>query len=365
MDHSLKNLTALLDHLSQPVFCVREGTVCYCNAAAADRLVCVGAPIERYLDADPALFDTDAEAQQLPVVLAGQQLRATVQKLTDGQLFLVTPDAGEGVHGDALRTVAQSLRTPLSNLFGVAAELFPELEELEQPALQRQMSCVNRALYQLLHLACNLSDMSAVLSDTLRLAREKVELSAWFSELLGRAEPFCRTMGVELNWQTPSRQFYGWIDCQRVERAFWNLLSNALKFTPKGGTVCVHLENTGKTAMLRFSDNGEGLSAPLLATAFARYDRRSQLNDPRWGAGFGLPLVQKIAQLHGGTVVIQSQEDTGTSVSMTLSLQAPDCEEMQLHSPVASMDYTGGYRHDLVELADILPLGEFDSYHIN
>ena len=169
---------------------------------------------------------------------------------------------------------------------------------------------------------------------------------------------------------TPSHVFFrqsflGWIDRQRLERAVWNLLSNTVKFTPKGGTITAELEYTFSAAVLRIHDSGEGVSPAQLTTAFQGYDRICALGDPRWGAGLGLPLAEHIVRLHGGTLMLHTSEGKGTTAVLSLSLSVPGTAELQFHSPTASIDYTGGYAHELVELSDVLPLSEFDSCRIN
>ena len=171
--------------------------------------------------------------------------------------------------------------------------------------------------------------------------------------------------GLELQYTCNAKPFCGWIDRQRLERAVWNLLSNTVKFTPRGGTITAELEYTFSAAVLRIHDSGEGVSPAQLTTAFQGYDRICALGDPRWGAGLGLPLAEHIVRLHGGTLMLHTSEGKGTTAVLSLSLSVPGTAELQFHSPTASIDYTGGYAHELVELSDVLPLSEFDSCRIN
>lgn len=224
---------------------------------------------------------------------------------------------------------------------------------------------MNRAHYQLLRLACNLTDMRSALLGELKLRREKAELTGFFRELFDRAVPLLRETGLELRYTCKAKPFCGWIDRQRLERVIWNLLSNAVKFTPKGGTVTAELEYTLQAAILRIHDDGEGVSQARLSSVFQGYDRSCALGDPRWGAGLGLPLAEHIVRLHGGTLMLQSEEGSGTTMVLSLALSVPGTTELQFHSPTATIDYTGGYAHELVELSDVLPLSEFDSYRIN
>ena len=207
--------------------------------------------------------------------------------------------------------------------------------------------------------------MRCVLDGSLHLRREKTEVTVFFRDLFERAVPLCRAAGITLTYSCSARPFAAWMDRPRLERAVWNLLSNAIKFTPKGGSISAELEYTPQAARLRIRDNGDGIGPDLLATAFDAYTRDIPLGDPRWGAGLGLSLAGRIAQLHGGSIFLESDPGSGTSVVLSISLNTPATTELQLRSPTAGIDYTGGYPHELVELSDVLPLREFDSSHIN
>ncbi len=363
MNDNFSRYAAFFDYISQPIFAVQDGEVIYCNPAASRAHVCLGANIDSFL-ADDMQTLPDAPAH-LSVILSGEPCSASLQSVDGVQLLIANAPAGDTMSADTLFSVAQSLRAPLSNLFGTASTLFPLLEELENPTVQAQIASLNRAFYQLLHLTCNLSEMRAALSDELPLRLEKTELCNFFYDLFERVQPLCKTRGVTLTCSIPQQQFYAWIDRQRIERAVLNVLANSLKFTPDGGTIQLRLEHTNTSAMLRITDDGEGFDREALASAFSRYDRPLQLGDPRWGVGFGLPLVRRIAQQHGGSLIVQSEPGKGTSVCMSLSLRKPAEDESALNSPIATVDYTGGYSHILTELADVLPLEVYDSMNVN
>lgn len=363
MDETFSLFSGLFDYVAQPIFGVSDGKVVYRNLAAAEKLIHVGDDAAAYFCEDAALYDGTAPAH-MNIRIGGEIRGTAVEQVGDIRLYIVDPAKRDALHSDTLFTVSQSLRAPLTSLFSTATTLFPLLEELDNADVQKQLASINRGFYQLLHLTCNLSELHTAMQDEISLHREKTELCAFFYDLFERTRTLCMTKNIELSCHLPQQMFYGWIDRQRIERAVLNLLSNALKFTPAGGKITMRLENAGANAVFRLSDNGEGIAPDVLASAFSRYDRALQLGDPRWGVGIGLPLVQKIAQLHGGSVIVQSKPGEGTSVSMSLSLKQPTAAQL-VESPIAAVDYTGGYRHELAELADILPADVFDSMNVN
>ena len=363
MSLEVQQLTQLLDGIAQPVFAVKDGVIVYCNRAAQALEIREQSQILELTDA--ALYRADwTGTVNLPLRLPGGPAEAAVYPVEGEQIFVIQTRTAQPAP-DMAFFAAQALRVPLSNLFGASARLFPRLEELEDPAIQRNMASLNRAFYQLLRTACNLTDLRAALDGEMKLHLEKTEMTSFLYGIFERTAPLCRTRGVTLECSIPPQTFYAWIDRQRLERAILNLLSNALKFTPDGGTIGLRLEHGETSALIRVQDSGEGIAPSLMASAFSRYARAMEVGDPRWGVGAGLPLARSIAQLHGGNLVVQSEADKGTCVCISVSLRTPDVQTRTLKSPVAEADYTGGYSHELTELADVLPLDVFDSVNIN
>lgn len=355
-----------LDLLEQPVFLVREETIVFCNRAAVSLGIEVqslpeilGPAMELYREYDGSGFAS------LPVRLEGRERTATVCREEAGDLFLVSAlPAAEGLSLESLSVLSQSLRQPLTSAFTVASTLFPLLEEEENPVIQRQTAQMNQSLYQLLRLAGNLTDMSRLLADEMPMFEERTELGIFLEHLAKKIEPLCVTAGFVFRYLRPAGQVWCSSDQQKVERAILNLISNAMKFTPAGGTITLKLEATAACARIRVTDTGEGMPPEILATAFERFAHRSAVGDARWGMGLGLPFVRQVARLHEGTLILESRPLGGTSATMTLSLRRRQ-DPKQLRSPQPGYDYAGGFQHCLVELADVLPRKVYDSVNVN
>jgi signal transduction histidine kinase len=357
-----EDLKTVLEVIGQPVFLMERDRVVYRNARAAAYGVEPGQTAEALFGARPALPAPGARAACLELPLAGKRCQTVVCPLEERLLFAVQELPAQPAQ--SLQLAAQSLRLPLSNLFACASSLFPMLEELEDPSLQRRLSELNRAYYQLLRLSGNLSDMGRLLSGEAVFARVRTDLSEYLPALLGRVEPLCRAAGLRLKWKLPQGSFFAWIDSGWLERALLNLFSNAMKFTPKGGCIRFTAERGGSFVTFRISDSGEGMDGAALASAFARSERDGGTGDPRWGVGFGLPIAQEVARRHGGAALLQARPD-GTDAILSISDRQPEEEPLTVKSPLASFDYTGGFRHELVELADVLPPEVYDTRNVN
>lgn len=363
-----QELVSFLDYLAQPVLFVRGHLIVARNRAAAQLLQAEDSTIDALLDGeDLTAYDAydGAAPMELTLCFSGRFHSATVHRDGDHDVFVAADKPlYEELSLDTLAVVAQAIRVPLTDLFDVASVLFPMLEEQEDPKIQRQTARLNKSFYRLLRLAGNLSDTGRFIAGERQLHLERTDLGEFFGILYDQAAPLCEAMGIDMEFRCPSKRFYGSIDRQKIERAVLNLVSNSLKFTPKGGRIVFRVEHTGTSVLVRIADNGEGMDPATMATLFDRYQHRNQPGDPRWGVGLGLPLVRHIANLHGGTVVVNSAPESGTTVTMSISLRQT-ASAPQLKSPALNYDYAGGYSHATVELADTMPSDVFDSMNIN
>ena len=359
----------ILNLLSQPVMYVRQEEIIFCNAAAASLIAGSGGCIAAFLP-DGALISYRAfdgkGVMELPMVVYGRHYSALVCRMGDADVFVVhQAPQYESLGFEALGSVSQAVRMELSEMFDAASQLFPRLEEQEDPWLQRQAARINKGLYGLLRLAGNLSDAGRCMAGRVELFPERTEITAFFDGICKRAGAFCQASGVTLEYQCPDRMFSAAVDRQKLERATLNLISNALCYTPSGGKILLRVEDYGHCFHIRVTDSGSGVAIPELSAVFNHYTRGGTLpGDPRWGAGLGLPLVRCIANLHHGTVVLNSAEGGGTTVTVSISrrLEARAPEEVQ--SPVMNYDYAGGHDHTVVELSTALPVEVFDTRNL-
>ena len=145
-----------------------------------------------------------------------------------------------------------------------------------------------------------------------------------------------------------------------LERLFWNLVSNAMKFTPPGGTIEVSLRTGPECVLLCVKDSGPGIPQDKLERLFDRW-KHSNMDLPVHGLGLGLPLCRRIAQGHGGSLVVSSRKGEGTAVTVRL----PDRRSGVTLVRQPLFHYAGGFNPVLVELADALPVQAFTRNYID
>ena len=347
-----KNILSLLDKLLQPVVCVKDNTVIQINAAARQLFLQPGQDIR------PLLGQSAEEYEQytggclyLSITVSGQAVPCCVQRVDGLDIF----ELDTGSDSTALRSLtlaAGELRKPLGTALTNAASL---LEELEDPDAKAQLAQLNRGLYRILRILGNMSDAE----DCTALPREEtVNIPAVMAEIVERAAQMLAGAGMELHYEGIAEPVFALADRTNLERAVLNIISNAVKFSPKGSCIRVSLSRTGRTLRLSVQDSGSGIADAVIGSLFRRYLRQPGIEDSRFGLGLGIRMVHSIARQHGGTLLVSRGENGGTRTVMTLAIRQP--EQTMMRSPVFPIDYSGGFDHGLVELADVLPAELYD-----
>lgn len=342
----------VLNMLERPAFLVREGRIIDANGAALQCFLTPGLELGPLLRT--GLEELESIGQDtlcLSLLVAGQPRNAVARCDESGSLLFLLDDPEDGESFRALALAAQQLRKPLTEAMGAAA-LFQEDWESEDPDQTRYMAQINRGLYRILRQVTNMTELGQMNSGVLP-RKETTEAAAFFGEIFEKASVLAREAQKEVTFEVPQKQIFISADQTRVERAVYNLLSNALRFTPRGGRIHLSLSETRRHVVIRVQDSGEGLSRAVRDTLFARYRREPGLEDERNGMGLGLQLVRRVAALHGGTLMVGPGKEGGTVAAMTLEKKQPG--EQSLRSPILRVDYTGERDHALVELSGELP----------
>jgi CheY-like chemotaxis protein len=200
------------------------------------------------------------------------------------------------------------------------------LQELEPSAapVGRALAAMNRQLDHMVRLIDDLLDLSRIGTGTFGLKKERVDLAAMIQLAIEAAQPFFdqRTQSVSVAAHAP---VFSVVDPVRIVQILGNLLHNASKYSPVGGTITVGLECTPTLVVIRVIDNGIGIHAGNLDRVFdmfTRFDRSLPGSDR--GLGIGLTLSRKLATLHGGTLTASSLgEGRGTTFTLSLPVLPP------------------------------------------
>lgn len=267
------------------------------------------------------------------------------------------PNDQERLLNEILPNVAAQLRGSLGNMHAALLRMAPDAADA---AAERNMAILSQSYYRAMRLVNNLS-AAPMLLETTPFLTANVELVAWLDGLVCQAQPLAEETGVALRFQSSLPYHSVDIHKEHMERLVWNLLSNALKFTPRGGSVTVSLRTGGNQVLLEVADTGCGISEELQETVFDRYRHPERMDPQPHGLGLGLPLCRRIAEGHGGRLLLQSREGEGTTVTVAL----PDKKSLDGVVRDVPFDYAGGFQPVLMELSDALPYGAFRARHID
>ena len=339
----------MVSHLSQPAFCVREGIIVHVNAAAAGRMIEPGTEVTGLLKTGKEEYaDFTDGCLYLTLCVCGQDLGFSVSRKNGFALFCLVQDA-ENPALQAISLAARELREPLTSIIISSDRLFPEGSQ--DPSVNDQLSRINRGLFQMLRLISNMSDADRYTSGTASM--EVKNIPAFLDELFGKTAVLVERSGVKLTYSGLHDAIYGLVNTEMLERAVLNIISNALKFMPQGGTIQVNLLRRGQKLYLSILDSGSGIPECTRSDLFSRYAREPGVEDGRFGIGLGLVLIRSAAQQHGGTVLVDQPTESGTRVTMTLAIRPGSSDHVR--SPILKVDYAGERDHGLLELSDVLP----------
>ncbi len=334
-----------LDMLPQPAFLVRDGCIAHVNSAAGVYLLEAGTPIGELLFTGAEEYEAlSGGTLCLQLQLGPNLIGASVNRSDDGDLFLLDPQEDPALQ--ALSLAAMELSQPLSGAMEEVQQLLSALpgeRTLDAARLKRRLYQMNRQLKNM--------SAAARYQENPEGHQELQDICAVLDEIFEKAAAMAETAGIRLRYQGLTECHICPVEAERLERAVYNLIVNAAKFSEPGAVIEATLRRRGRSLALTVSDSGSGIPAALRGQLYGRYQRQPGLDDSRHGLGLGMVLIRAAAAAHHGTVLLETG-DTGTRITLTFSLAQP---VGQLRSPLLRVDYAGERDHSLVELSDVLP----------
>jgi len=332
-------LTAVLDSGSDAVVAVdAEGRVTFANRAVEPLLQrrpqeAVGNPFVWVMPEDQvvqALRDARQTGERRSLVIErpkGHFLQVSAAPIAGGGdwvALVVFHDVTEAkrvedTRRDFIANVSHELRTPLASIKSV-------VETLQSGALddkvvaQDFLSRADAEVDRLVQMVTELLELSRLESGQAPLARERVDVGQMLGAAVERMLPQAERKGLALTLEVASGLPPIVGDAQRLEQATVNLLDNAIKFTPEGGSVKVSARAADDAVRVEVEDNGVGISAEKLPRIFERFYKVDRARGDR-GTGLGLAVVKHTIEAHGGTISARSEEGRGSTFTFTLPVQ--------------------------------------------
>jgi signal transduction histidine kinase/DNA-binding response OmpR family regulator len=221
-----------------------------------------------------------------------------------------------------LATVSHELRTPLTAFLGYAQLL--QMRQRDAAYIARTVEKMVRSAKAQAQLIEDILDISRIVSGKTRIDFELVDLAKVVRTALDtvRSAVDAKAITIALNLGPTPVLVVG--DSNRLQQVVWNLLANAAKFTPSGGSISIRLERAGPQQQLTISDTGQGIPAAFLPYVFDRFRQAdSTTQRTHGGLGLGLAIVRHLVELHGGSVQVASAGE-GRGATFTVLLPAAD-----------------------------------------
>lgn len=219
-----------------------------------------------------------------------------------------------------LATVSHELRTPLNAILGWVQLM--SVEDLDEETRRDAIQTIERNAKSQARLIEDLIDISRIVSGKLRLDLRAVDLRAVIQAAIDAARPAAqaRNLSLEVALDPLAAPVAG--DPDRLQQVVWNLVSNAIKFTPKGGQVRVELRRSSDAGGIEISvrDNGKGIPADFLSHVFERFSQADSSSTRHYsGLGLGLAITRHMVELHGGSIQAASDGE-GKGATFTVRL---------------------------------------------
>ena len=235
-----------------------------------------------------------------------------------------------------LAMLGHELRNPLAPISSAVQLL--RLQKTETPLQKQACAIIERQVGQLNHLVDDLLEVSRITTGRVKLRREQVAISHIVERAVETAQPLITQHRHHLTVRLPAKPVWLNADAARLEQVVVNLLTNAAKYTEDGGRIELTVQRDGPDAVLRVRDTGIGIAPDLLPHVFDLFTQAERsLDRSQGGLGIGLCLVQRLTELHGGSVTAHSVPGQGSEfvVRLPSTLAWPAPPGPPLSAPVA------------------------------
>jgi signal transduction histidine kinase/ActR/RegA family two-component response regulator len=233
------------------------------------------------------------------------------------------------IKDEFLATLSHELRTPLHAILGWS-QILRKSADVNQK-IAEGLSVIERNARSQAQIISDLLDMSSIISGKVRLDVQTVALGTIVEAAVNTVRPAAEAKEIQLHVVLDPQASTVRGDPNRLQQIFWNLLTNAVKFTPRGGWVAVTLVQVDSQLELTCADNGEGIDTPFLPHVFDRFRQADSSMERRHGGlGLGLSIVKQLVELHGGTIrAMSAGKGQGSSFKVSLPASAAFADSPQ------------------------------------
>lgn len=342
-------LSSALSAVNQPVIAVRKALIVYMNPPAAELAGkdMTGTPASLLLPSH--IINTQADRFVSIAAIGGKSCSVSVSSAGSHKIYSFEyskPTLDPGT------VILSELRSSLANIKFASGCISTMAEDSGDIKLLDHVATLNRNYHRLKRSMDNISTVNALSRGEYPFSPTMFDLVQVFAELIELVGAMAKELEVRIHFHT-EEHMYIHADRNAIEQLLFNLLSNSLSHCRRGGHIDVSLLRTGHSIIISVDDDGSGISPEKLSGILTSYTRSSELFRASEGIGLGLTIAGGIAELHGGTLIIESRGvDKGTSVRAMIS------ERTEVSTPLkqSSPDYEGTLDICLTQLSTALPI---------
>lgn len=225
----------------------------------------------------------------------------------------------ENLRRELIANVSHDLRTPLATIQGYSETLLMKAKELEPGEREKFTEIILRGTNRIKEMVEELFELSKLEAKQIEVQYEPFSLQELVEDIMQQYRIMAGKYEIDIKTDLPKDLPFLYADIALIDRVIQNLIQNAIKYTPKGGTVMIESEVTDKGVKLMISDTGLGIPEDELPYIFERYRRGKNNEDAATGTGLGLTIVKKILELHNTTIQVFSKPNEGTTFSFELA----------------------------------------------
>jgi PAS domain S-box-containing protein len=259
------------------------------------------------------------EQERERLLVREQQLRTEAQ-------------AASKLKDEFLATVSHELRTPLNAILGWGTML--RHREVPPDMLKSGIASIERNARFQAQLIEDLLDVSRIISGKMQLDIKRIEITPIIKSVIESLRPAAEAKQIRLELTIDPLADQLRADEARLQQIIWNLLSNSVKFTDKGGVIKIGIGRNESTTEIVVSDNGQGISEEFLPFVFDRFQQAdSSITRKHGGLGLGLAISRHLVELHGGTIAVSSPgEGLGATFKVRLPVAAVGVRDSSIKS---------------------------------
>lgn len=237
------------------------------------------------------------------------------------------------VKDEFLATLSHELRTPLNVIQGYAELLQIDGDHMSAEEVKAAYQAIYRNAQSQTQIIGDLLDVSSIVTGKINFKPERLAPAEVATAVFESASPVAESRGIQLSVDASKAPRTIYADPTRLQQILWNLVSNALKFTPTGGRVDIRIFEDGTDCVFEISDNGKGIEEGFLPHVFERFRQEDGGTTRKFGGlGLGLSIVRHLTELHGGSVNVESP-GRGKGSKFTIRLPAQHAAAAQLSVP--------------------------------